>query len=154
MHVNWPAYLSNNSPSSGRRNTKPYKINASHMCRTQDTSVHNTGNCSFWIECFGTRCFYVYNRIQDKQWYINCIECQHHVKSIHFFIFLTVTIYFWYFICNTVYVNWMYWFCMPLCLPENGDLLLEHVGGLKCMDDVWFFILYKLCASVGVYGWL
>jgi len=46
----------------------------------------------------------------------------------------------------------MFWFCMPLCLPENGDLLLRHVGGLMCMEDVQFFILYKLCASVGVYG--
>lgn len=48
----------------------------------------------------------------------------------------------------------MCWFCMPLCIYENGNLLLKHAGGLICMDDVWFFILYQLCASVGVYGWL
>jgi len=75
-------------------------------------------------------------------------------KISMFFIFLAVTIYFWHFTFSTVHINWMCWFCMPLCLRENGDLLLKHVGGLMFMDDVWFFILYKLCASIGVYGWL
>ena len=29
---------------------------------------------------------------------------------------------------------------MYYCLPEDGDLLLKHVGQFMCMNDLWFYI--------------
>ena len=144
MHINSPTYLSYKSTNSmcvghkTRRYTTqeldPFGLNTSIL----DVSLHITA----YKTKSGTS--------------VNCIEeCQHHISNIHVFYFVAVTVYFWHFTFNTVcklVVLVLYMFV--LCLPENGDLLLKHVGGLMYMDDVWFFILYKLCAYFGVYGWL
>jgi len=36
-------------------------------------------------------------------------------------------------------------FMSDTCLlyhPEDGDLLLKHVGRLMCIDDSWFYIIF------------